>query len=224
MRRLLSIFTGLGLMWCKTFHSGQPHERPHSIHLVPSLPSQVPYSVGTGGTRSYGQSNGETFRLCRAGEGTNRMNANNRPEKVREYLAYHYTDAELKEIAGNLARANQERQSIELRKAQVMADFKAQITEAEGRINREAIRYNNGYEMRDIECGVEYNKPVTGKKTITRLDTDAFVRVSYMSGQEMQEPLPLQNPNEPAAEYVVETEAGKLGTEAANRRAEMPVS
>jgi hypothetical protein len=22
MRRLLSIFTGLGLMWCKTFHSG----------------------------------------------------------------------------------------------------------------------------------------------------------------------------------------------------------
>lgn len=34
-----------------------------------------------------------------------------------------------------------------------------------------SIKVSDGFEMRDIQCWVEYNKPSTGQKQITRIDT-----------------------------------------------------
>ena len=106
-----------------------------------------------------------------------------------EWLAYRFTEEEKAEVASSLAQANQSRAELEEKKAQVMAEFKSQITATEAIIAKESRRYNNGYEYRDIECSIALDSPKAGLKTIVRLDTGEFVRQVEMSAEDRQKTL-----------------------------------
>jgi hypothetical protein len=56
-------------------------------------------------------------------------------------------------------------------------------------IQRLSNNINMGWEMREIECVVEFHKPRQGVKRIIRLDTGEIVREQQMSGGELQEKL-----------------------------------
>ncbi len=112
-------------------------------------------------------------------------------QKHTEWLPYHFAPDEKTTIAQNLAQANQSRSELEDKKAQVMAEFKSQITATEAVIAKEARRYNNGYEYRDIECGITMDSPRRGRKTIHRIDTGEFVKEVDMTAEDMQQKLSL---------------------------------
>jgi hypothetical protein len=112
-----------------------------------------------------------------------------KPKTIKVNLKYTFTPEEKQEIATTLARANQRKVELEEQKKQVDADLKAQITETESAIAREARRYTTGYEYRDIDCSVVYHSPRQGFKTIYRIDTGEWVREMEMNSTELQENL-----------------------------------
>lgn len=107
----------------------------------------------------------------------------------KKYLKYQFTAEELKEKSSQLARECRRAEETEDDKKRVMSDFKAKIDALQASISLLSGHINNGYEYRDIECTVELNVPVAGKKTITRTDNDEQVAVENMDSEEMQEKL-----------------------------------
>lgn len=108
-----------------------------------------------------------------------------------EWLPYTFSEQEKRDIASKLAQANQALSELNDRKAQVAADFKAQITATESVIAKESRRYTNGYEFRDVDCDVLFDKPSHGLKTIVRKDTGEVVKEREMTSEDMQQKLDL---------------------------------
>ena len=117
--------------------------------------------------------------------------------ECKEYLKYTFTEAEQREHAMKLARANRELAQLELRKKEVVSALKAQAETQNAEISRLSEFINNGYEYRDVECFISYNVPEAGLKTIIRRDTGDVVRELKMDDFDKQEEFPLDNPNPP---------------------------
>ena len=115
--------------------------------------------------------------------------AERQKKDIKVNLRYDFSEREKKEIATELANANQRKVMLEDQKKQVDADLKAQITEAESAISRESRKYTNGYEYRDIDCEIYFHFPTQGKKTTFRLDTGELVREAAMEPHELQDNL-----------------------------------
>jgi hypothetical protein len=112
--------------------------------------------------------------------------------KFTEYLKYTFTDAEITDAAKELARAAQQRTSLEQRKKEVDSQLKADIEAQNSIVGRLSSYINTGYEYRDIECRVELDTPEQGKKRIVRLDTEEEVKVVPMTDMDRQMRLELQ--------------------------------
>jgi len=114
--------------------------------------------------------------------------------KVREtekMLRYTFSQQELLEIGKKLAEANGRKVLIDSHQKRVVSDFKAQAAKADSEIGSLSQNISSGYDLRMVKCGIEYNSPCPGKKTIVRLDTFQTVEVLEMDADEMQEELPL---------------------------------
>lgn len=111
--------------------------------------------------------------------------------KVTEYLKYTFTQAETEAHSQELARQIQALQRLEDQRKEVVANLKAQIEAASGTARDLSQKITNGYEYRNIECEVMLNTPARGRKSIYRLDTNAFVREMAMTADELQGDLPL---------------------------------
>lgn len=109
--------------------------------------------------------------------------------KVKEYLRYQFTEEETKEIAKNLALSVTSKTRAEEEQKSAQAQFKQRIEIEITQIQRLSNNINMGWEMREIECVVEFHKPRQGVKRIIRLDTGEIVREQQMSGGELQEKL-----------------------------------
>jgi hypothetical protein len=112
--------------------------------------------------------------------------------KFTEYCKYTFTDAEITDAAKELARAAQQRASLEQRKKEVDSQLKADIEAQNSIVGRLSSYINTGYEYRDIECRVELDTPEEGKKRIVRLDTEEEVKVVPMTDMDRQMRLELQ--------------------------------
>lgn len=104
---------------------------------------------------------------------------------VKMSLRCVFTQEEMREIATELAQKHKEAIEIEEDKRRVMSDYKARIDTVKARMNKLAVNYDSGYELRDIDCRVDYNYK-TNKKTYTRMDTLKIVREQDISPEEMQ--------------------------------------
>lgn len=97
----------------------------------------------------------------------------------RRSLRYTFTEDEAKELARELANKNQEQRQLEEQKKSVVAEYGSRMTVVKENISMLSDKVASGYEMRDIQCQVEYHTPERNKKTVTRSD----------SGEEWVEPM-----------------------------------
>jgi phosphopantetheine adenylyltransferase len=115
---------------------------------------------------------------------------------IYELCRYQFTSAELRTLGDQLARETQQAIEIREERATVVAEFAAQLKGSEKRIAGLANKLNAGYEMREMECIVLYDKPERGMKTIVRVDTGEEVRTAVMTDAETQGNLfPAENPS-----------------------------
>lgn len=88
----------------------------------------------------------------------------------RRSLRYTFTEDEAKELARELANKNQEQRQLEEQKKSVVAEYGSRMTVVKENISMLSDKVASGYEMRDIQCQVEYHTPERNKKTVTRSD------------------------------------------------------
>ena len=93
--------------------------------------------------------------------------------KESRNLKYYFTDDERSEIGIALANKNQELRELEDQKKSVMSDYSSRMNVTKEEINQASNKVASGYEMRGINCIIQYHLPEQGMKTITRTDIDA---------------------------------------------------
>lgn len=117
-----------------------------------------------------------------------------KPEKKHaEFLKYTFGDDELREIAKDLARENQEAETIDREKAQVVSAFKTRLTVAQAKIAKFSAWIREGADWRMIDCITRFHNPEQGERTTVRLDTGEVVRTVRMSIEEMQDDLSFED-------------------------------
>ena len=105
---------------------------------------------------------------------------------VTESVKHTFTQAELAELADKMATAAARVYDIEREKAEQAAHYSAELKTANLTAGALVTKYNLRYEMRDVECRVEYDKPEPGYKTYVRTDTGESVRDAPMTPAERQ--------------------------------------
>lgn len=106
-----------------------------------------------------------------------------------EFLRYDFTEEEIRDRAKQLALAVQTQTQVQEEQKVAQAQFKERVEAQVSLIGRLSRSINMGYEMRTIDCRIDFHTPVQGTKRLTRLDTGEFVRDEAMSPHEMQEQL-----------------------------------
>lgn len=109
-------------------------------------------------------------------------------EKAMEYLACVLTDQELIEKSKELAKANEDLETAEDRKKDLMADITATIKKHEANIGQLARIVSQGKEYREIKCEWEINY-TRGIKTLYRQDTGEIVKTGTVTQKDRQAPL-----------------------------------
>lgn len=132
------------------------------------------------------------------------MEARARTVQVERHLKYQFSQEERNNLASELANAYYDRSELESQLSSIKADFKGRIGSIETQIEKHTRKIRDGYEMREIECEVQFHTPVDGQKRIVRLDTGEEVAIEYMLPHERQEILPFVQP-EPEPEPEQET-------------------
>lgn len=110
-----------------------------------------------------------------------------RKETCTELLRYPFSQEEIAKLSRDLALACQTKVTAEEEKKAAMAGFKDRIDRASADLALLSRHINNGWEMRDMVCDIQYNTPVMGTKRIARQDTGETVRDVAMSPSEYQE-------------------------------------
>jgi c-di-AMP phosphodiesterase-like protein len=86
-------------------------------------------------------------------------------------LKHEFSEKEINEIAHDMTDCIVKKNEIEEEKRSVTRQLNGQIKFWDKQIQDRSILIQDGWEYRQTSCQVEYNKPVIGQKTITRLDT-----------------------------------------------------
>ena len=105
------------------------------------------------------------------------------PKTERRSLRYDFTAPEIYELSMRLANKTKEIVGKEAEKKSAMSQFGATINELKATVQKLSNQVSEGYEFREVECDIEYNKPEQGKKTLTRRDNKQQI-VEKMEGWE----------------------------------------
>ena len=103
----------------------------------------------------------------------------------KEYLKYVFSQEEKADIAIEMAQKVSELSQAEDEKKAIMSDFKSRIDGLQARVNSAAIKLNNGYEMRSIECEVVPNWEEKIWEYI-REDTGEITKTAQMTPEDLQ--------------------------------------
>lgn len=99
------------------------------------------------------------------------------------YLRYDFTATEIYELSLKLANKTQDKEKKESEKKSIVSQYKSEIDAIISEIQSCSSKVSNGYEMKKVDCKIEYHKPEQGKKTLTRADTGEKI-VEKMSSEE----------------------------------------
>jgi hypothetical protein len=122
------------------------------------------------------------------------MEARARTVEVTRLLKYSFSRDEIVDIARQQADSAFSRNELEAQLDSIKADFKGRLGLLETSIDKAQRKIRDGYEMREIECEVQFHTPEDGQKRIVRLDTGEEVAIEYMLPHERQEILPFAQP------------------------------
>ena len=103
-----------------------------------------------------------------------------------ESIKHTFTSVELAEIADQMGQAAARVFSIEKAKAEQTAHFAAELKTANLAHSELVGKYNLRYEMRDVECRIEWDTPEPGYKAYVRLDNGETVKEIRMTEAEKQ--------------------------------------
>lgn len=116
-----------------------------------------------------------------------------RPTTCTEYLRHNFTDKEKLEMGAQLAGAHSRLASLKEEQEAATANFndrkKALVAEV-GRLSR---LYEAGFDMQNVRCRLEWDKPNTNEVSVVREDTGEVVKVRPFTESERQAELPLTN-------------------------------
>jgi hypothetical protein len=105
---------------------------------------------------------------------------------VTEEVKHVFTSPELAAIADQMGTAAARVYQIENEKTEQAAHYTA-LLKAANRTHAELVaKFNLRYEMRDVECRVEWDKPESGCKSFVRIDTGESIREVRMTEGEKQ--------------------------------------
>lgn len=110
-----------------------------------------------------------------------------RDDSTTMNLRYDFTPDEIRERGRELAALVRDLCQLEDNRKQSMAAFKEEHEVLQTRLKALSRQVDSGYEMRDVECAVQWNSPEPCKKTIVRLDTGEQVAIMPMTQDELQE-------------------------------------
>ena len=99
-------------------------------------------------------------------------------------LRYDFTAVEIHDLSMDLAGKTKEIVTLKKQKTSAVSQYTAKINEAEATCNSLSNKVADGFEHREIECEVIFNKPANGKKTIIRKDSNTLVGVEAMTQQD----------------------------------------
>lgn len=116
-----------------------------------------------------------------------------RKEKVEMKLECILTDDEKLAYAKSLSDALNTVRNTEAALKSFTVQAKAEIQVNEEQISLYAQKLSSGKEYRDVTCRIIYSHE-TCQKTTFRSDTGEVVKIEAMSGEELQEELPLPPP------------------------------
>lgn len=105
---------------------------------------------------------------------------------ITEFLRYHFTEDEKKELAQSMAQNVIRARDLEEEKKAITSQYASQINEATAKANAAAQKLESGFEMRMIDCENIYDY---GEKTVTtiRLDIGEVARERAMTNAELQQ-------------------------------------
>ena len=105
---------------------------------------------------------------------------------VKETIRHKFTVNELAELADKMATAAAAVYTIEKQKAEQAAHYGAELKAANLAHGDLVERYNQRYEMRDVECRIVYDRPEPGYKAYVRTDNGESIRDVPMTDAEKQ--------------------------------------
>jgi len=109
------------------------------------------------------------------------------PERiVKETIRHKYTIPELAELADKMGRAAAQVYAIERQKSEQAAHYGAELKAANLAHGDLVERFNQKYEMRDVECRIVYDRPEPGYKAYVRTDNGESIREVPMTDAEKQ--------------------------------------
>jgi hypothetical protein len=130
------------------------------------------------------------------------------PQTDKRSLRVDLSASEIHTYSLQLANENRAVNSIEDEKKTVTSQYTARLNEKKASIKRLSAVVSDGFEMREIECEIQYNKPESGKKTIIRKDLDKVHAVERM--EEWEWNLFTQPPEDEDTSDLLEAEREKL--------------
>lgn len=121
-----------------------------------------------------------------------------RPDTITLAIEEKLTAEEKAEIAGSLAIAVADVETISGEKKVSDAAFNERIKRAEEQITQLAKRYNKGCETAQVGCDIRYDSPEVGKKQYVRMDTGEVAETHDMNWEEKQETIqfPIAQPTD----------------------------
>lgn len=93
------------------------------------------------------------------------------PKTEKRNLRYDFSAPEIYDLSMQLANETKKLQSLNEEKKSVTSQYAARINEVKAATNKISNQVADGYEIREVECDVDYHTPSQGTKTITRRDT-----------------------------------------------------
>lgn len=97
------------------------------------------------------------------------------PELVTMKFQYDFNEAEAHALAIDLAEGIKKQKELTAKKKEEVKKWTTAIDEVKATCDDLSIKVSDGFEIRDVQCWVEYNKPTTGQKQVTRIDTEEVI-------------------------------------------------
>lgn len=114
-------------------------------------------------------------------------------KQTTRYLPYQFSTEELEDMSTTVFNNISSVQDLKIEKKETTKQFSDKIKVLEKQNVEFGHLIQQGFEEREIACNVQFNFPIDGKKTITRLD-DHSQWVEDMEAEEYNlENLPLVN-------------------------------
>lgn len=93
------------------------------------------------------------------------------PKKTTMMLNHEFSEDEIREMTENLTDQMIDVVKLEIEKKEATADFKRKLDQLKKQNNQLAMWLNKGEKEQEVAVEIYHNWPVTGRKTIIRMDT-----------------------------------------------------